>query len=99
MYQSHLIHEDKRVHATKMGWKRLKRDDERGGGGETERAADRNSETDGATEQGREEGERESMHCNADTFWCQHKCPVSNYACVNNVSGPNCYNTEEALWE
>lgn len=66
-------------------------------GGETERAADRNSETDGATEQDREEGERESMHCNADTFWCQHKCPVSNYACVNNVSGPKRYNIEEAL--
>lgn len=55
---------------------------------EGEKQRDLRTETvrDGATEQDREEGrERESMHCNADTFMCQHKCPVSNYVCVNNV--------------
>lgn len=38
-----------------------------------------------------EGGERESVHCNADTFWRQQKCPASSHACANSVSGSSCH--------
>lgn len=58
---------------------RKTRNAERGRESEGGRRMERGGEREGGRE------EKETVHCNADTFWRQQKCPGSSRACVSSV--------------